>query len=341
MAYRVLYGYDVITVPSTVVEHFLKLANEQQLKVLLSMLQTHNETITAEVLGMSATEVSEALEFWVRANVLQSTEQKQIGPLTIAQPSKANCVTASEVDTMIAKGEESRPKARETHERLAPHSLRIDPSDIAREMYKDKSLKELCSAAESMYGKTLTFAENRTLLWIHSYLALDNTVVFLLMHYAVAAGKTSMQYLEKVAWDWADRGITTSEQAEVEILQLQRYHGYEQSLLRELEHHRPLSINQKKLVEKWQRLGYSIAIVKLAYQQMLDNAKGMSFPYVDKVLANWTEKGLLTPEQIQADAEKFREKRSQQQERKARTTTSAPEDFNKYLSVINHYIEEG
>ncbi len=62
-------------------------------------------------------------------------------------------------------------------------------------------------------------------------------------------------------------------------------------------------------------------MIHLAYEEMANHTDRLSFPYINKVLRSWHEKGLLTPEQVQAD------KQTRQRD-KATRSRSFPEKNN-------------
>jgi len=47
-------------------------------------------------------------------------------------------------------------------------------------------------------------------------------------------------------------------------------------------------------------------MIKLAYEMCIDNTSKLSFPYINKILLNWYQKGVKTPEDA-AENEKNRQ----------------------------------
>lgn len=59
-----------------------------------------------------------------------------------------------------------------------------------------------------------------TLLYLYDTAGLPAEVILMVIEYAVGAGKYHMRYIEKVALDWADRGIDTIDKAEQHLCPL-------------------------------------------------------------------------------------------------------------------------
>ncbi|MDE6707932.1 MAG: hypothetical protein K2K06_07860, partial [Oscillospiraceae bacterium] len=81
MKYRVNFGFKAFAIPSVVVDNLIILANENHLKVLLYILRYPEENFTskqiASKLRMNQEFVEEALEFWLKVNILQDGSQPE------------------------------------------------------------------------------------------------------------------------------------------------------------------------------------------------------------------------------------------------------------------------
>ncbi|HAN44371.1 MAG TPA: hypothetical protein DCP97_03170 [Ruminococcaceae bacterium] len=61
---------------------------------------------------------------------------------------------------------------------------------------------------------------------------------------------------------------------------------------------RVLSDNEKKYINKWfEEYKTNIALIKLAYNRTVDTIGKVSFAYIDKILFEWSKKGITTPEE--------------------------------------------
>ena len=75
-----------------------------------------------------------------------------------------------------------------------------------------------------------------TLLYLYDTAGLPAEVILMVIEYAVDGGKYHMRYIEKVALDWADRGIDTIDKAEQYLCRLDRRRQAWGDLQRPLRH---------------------------------------------------------------------------------------------------------
>ena len=112
-----------------------------------------------------------------------------------------------------------------------------------------------------------------------------------------------MAYIAKMGRDWGEREIDTLEKAEEQLTRLRTGQSLWNQLkaLTGIHTPRPTAAQEKFLTEWSDDLHFSIDMIHLAYEEMANHTDRLSFPYINKVLRSWHEKGLLTPEQVQAD----------------------------------------
>lgn len=68
--------------------------------------------------------------------------------------------------------------------------------------------------AEAYIGKPLTPSEIKTILFFTDVLHFSDDLIDYLLQYCVERGKKDFKYIEKVAVNWAEEGITTPKQAQ-------------------------------------------------------------------------------------------------------------------------------
>ena len=69
--------------------------------------------------------------------------------------------------------------------------------------------------------------------------------------------------------------------------------------------------SQLKYLDTWQNeWGMSIEMIQLAYEEMANHTAKLSFPYMNKVLQNWYENSITTPEAVEAEKQKRAETNS-------------------------------
>jgi DnaD/phage-associated family protein len=159
--------------------------------------------------------------------------------------------------------------------------------------------------AERMYGKALTYNDMNLLIGFYDWLALPVPVIEVLLDYCVSNNKKNSRYLEKVALNWADSGITTVDEAEAYI---KTFNGDYREILKALGHSRR-DPNPKEIafMRKWLReYSMPLELILEACGKTVIQTGGTSFTYVDKIISSWHEKDIRTLEKAQADEKEYR-----------------------------------
>jgi DnaD/phage-associated family protein len=142
------------------------------------------------------------------------------------------------------------------------------------------------------------------LMGFYDWLALPVNVIEVLLDYCVSNNKKNSRYLEKVAVDWADNGITDVEQAEAYI---KTFNVDYRAVMKALGHSRR-DPNPKEIayIKKWlKEYGMPLDLIVEACGKTVIQTGGTSFAYVDKILKIWHDKGFTSLEQVEADEQEF------------------------------------
>ncbi len=329
MEYQINFGYwgEIFAVPTAVVDHFIKLASADQLKVLLFLLRNGKSGITsaqiAEFLRITEEQAEDAVQFWVQANILQppkestpSRQQFDFMPSPAPPPEPAPKIQASPAATVQRSSKE----------------IKLDPSEIAHSLEQSQELKDLFLCTEKLFGRMLNHMEQRSLLWIHSYLGMRSEVLLTLLGYCVSINKLSMSYAESIAISWMEQDITTLPLAEAEIKRLSEAHTFLSSIRKMFEmQHSPTS-QQKKYIEKWSSAAYPMDLIQYAYEITIESIEKLNFKYINTILEKWAEQGITTLEQ----AKDQRKTGSAA----AKPTAKESAELDEYLSVVNRFRKD-
>lgn len=330
--YRINFGSSAFSVPGVVADQFLRLANAVQLKVLLCVLRHADAGLSpsqaAVLLGIEEELAEEAFAFWTQVNVFESSKAApQPSIMTLPQPPEQK--PAAPVPATAGVQRSSR-------------EIKLDPSEMSDMLEKTPALMDLFSMAEKMIGRLLNHMEQRSLVWLHSYLNIPAGVISLLIGYCVSIEKFSIMYVETIAIDWEQKGINTLELAEEEIERLRQAHTYTGQLCKMFEMKRTPTAKQKEFMEKWRKAGYSIELLHYAYEITVENTEKLNFKYIDSILENWAGEGITTPEQAKEKRQAVSAKKSKGSRRKqeAPLTEREVEEMNAYLSLSKRFKKE-
>ena len=186
--------------------------------------------------------------------------------------------------------------------------------EIADEVLNNEELKQMLRISQEVLGKTLSSADAKTLYWIYDNLKLPIEVILVLLEYCVSINKRSMNYIEQVAVSWSDRGITTLEEADRFMReQAEKTNSYS-SLKRIFGiNSRDFTTIEINYLNTWTSV-YNMTeeMVALAYEYCILRTNKLSFPYMDKIIENWFERGIHTIADAEADNENFKNKGAKQ-----------------------------
>ena len=288
-------GY-AFPVPVAVADHLLGLASHDQLKVLLYVLCHANEPLTQEQVAKSCkvkpSAVEEALIFWQDANVLLTA------PAVPAVGLQMAAAVPQPVPPQPAAPLPQEPapvqSAAQVQSSSRPHLM---PGEIASRVQKNKVLAEMFRTAEQVARKPLNHTEQESLIWMHEYLGLPPDVILMLAAYCAQADCFSVRYMEKIAVEWQERGITTHKLAEQDINRRTEARSYTGKIMTLFQMDRRPTAKQQEYIDGWQKSGFSLDLIEVAYEKTRDK-KGdkLSFSYLNGILRRWETAGIRTPE---------------------------------------------
>ena len=116
-----------------------------------------------------------------------------------------------------------------------------------------------------------------------------------------------MRYIEKTALSLYDKGIHTAAQLEQHLMELDRLASAEGGIRKIFGMgERAFTAKENSFVDDWiNRYGFDFEMIKLAYEETVNNTSKPSMSYANKVLESWYADGIKSP----ADLGKAKEKR--------------------------------
>ncbi len=348
MGFQVNFGNAAFAVPGAVVDHFIRLAGEKELKVLLCVLRRPEETITADsvaaYLHIDTEAAQEALDFWVQADVLRRGESAPAASFSFAVPAASTPVQ----EAAPAVAPVTTPAAAETplldispvSSQRSSREIKLDPSEIAAAVEGSQELSDLFSLAEKTLGKPLNHMEQRSLIWMCQYLNMPGSIILMLLEYCVSIGKYSISYAESIAIRWQSEGITKLEDVESVLQQMAKEQGFISELRRRFEMKRSPTSKQKAYIDLWQKAGYSMELIGYAYEITVENIEKLDFKYINTILESWAVNGVKDVAAAQALREQPKENRAKKSARQEPMSQHEVDEMNDYLSVVNRFKED-
>lgn len=291
---RSCFTQDVTVISNDFLDRFLPESNGDFLKIYLYLLRTagtRTEAITlsgiADRMNCTETDVDRALRYWEKEGVLSLVRNDAGGLDEIAFT--GYCRTDS--------GETSHPGSSSelTTERMT-------------ELGEREDVRELLFIAQQYLGRPLTRTEMQKICFFYDGLRFSPDLIDYLIEYCVSRGHKSFHYIEKVALNWKEQGISTVRDARIEA---GSYHREYYDILKALgiDNHHPVEA-EIKIMKKWlERYEFSMELIREACTRTVMGASRPTLTYADGILSKWYGQGVRSLQDVKVlDEEHARKK---------------------------------
>lgn len=180
--------------------------------------------------------------------------------------------------------------------------------DIVRRSKSDGGFSVVLDEAAKVIGRPLNSNDMRVLFGVYDYLALPAEVILELLNYCAelytekfgSSRRPSARAIEKEAYAWAKQEIISLEQAEAFIRRQKERRGDEGRMKAALGiHGRELTATEAKYISSWLDMGFDEEAAAIAYDRTVTNTGSLKWPYMNKILSRWHERGLHSPKDIE------------------------------------------
>lgn len=282
------------------IDHYMVKASGEFVKVYLILLRYINDpcarlTIStiADCLNDTERDILRAFHFWEKAGLLHlerdaddkivSIEMETTIPVPVTETANAAQMMETQVipDLSTVLAEPAVPTT---------PAVSAKPNTIPMDSFKaQKEIKSLLFIAEQYLAKTLTKTDIETITYFYDSLGFSADLVEYLIEYCVENGHKSMRYIQTVALSWADKNITTVEEAKMSSMS---YHKNCYTVLKAFGiHGRSPAPAEVAYINKWtNEYAFTMDIIQEACARTIAATHQPSFEYTDSILANWMKK---------------------------------------------------
>ena len=294
--------------PASVVDEYLKISTGEQIKVLMCIYCLGSEKIRTEDIsamsGVPEQAVREAVIHFSKLGVFaaegltgaEKISEPAPAPVKPVQPAPK---TADDL-ALYGQPEAIRGTSRDTSRDSRVH---YTPKELASKIESDNALKALRDEMEQILATPLKPSNVGDIIEMYEHLELDPASIQMIAEYCKSLGKCKTAYILSVAQDWFDEGICNFEQIERKIINMSAYSSLEGRVLRLIGQQGTATKKQREFVHSWQDMGFEFEMIELAYEKNVDQKGKFSFPYMNKILQSWHEKGITTPKQAEQESE--------------------------------------
>lgn len=306
------YG-SVFVTPKVIVEKYIKMASFCALKSLLWILNNQGGNFSVEeiakAIGSSPADTKEAVEYWVSEGILiMSGENSAVPSPTVS-------------DSYLKKEEDKKPeiKAPEKEEKApAPEIKLVRPTheQVSQRIAEDDDIAGLLNQAQIMLGKSLGYNNQSAFVQMYDDYGLSVEVILTLIQYCINIGKKSTAYMLSTAKIFYEKDIDTLEKANEFIDRNKKIMKIYEEFCQFTGLSAPTPTpKQTDYFLSWDKMGFSVEMMVLAYNDTVDRKGKINFSYTNKILQNWHESGYKTPEDVKNAREAYKKQKQGNSER--------------------------
>ena len=222
MNYKINLGVwnGIFCVPCAVVDKYIKLAGESELKILLYLLRHGGESFSCERISeeifLSPERVEEGINFWKQRGLFEADKAGDLIP--VREKEEAGVKTYAQTDIIKAE-EEHKSIVKKIELTRTPD---FPPVEIAKTVRGSDKADYLFKHCEALYGRPLKYNEQNTLMIILEDACLPVEAALILVDYCFSISKNKPAYMRSTALEWVEAGVTTIESAEKRVEELKK-----------------------------------------------------------------------------------------------------------------------
>lgn len=311
---------NTVAVPKLILDQHLKFASARQLKALLYMLASQNETVSSEELAgflcCGEEELEDIMEYWFASGVVCRDNTGQPAKEQDKPRPPKNLRLKLEAPALPAE------PAKVTKVLDVP---RLTPKDIVNRGNEEPRIAGLLAEAQCVLCRTISHGDQEMLVNMVDYYGLKPEVILMILAYAKGVGKANTRYILKMAKNWGDEGIDSVEQAEHKLEEIARCDERWKIIcaIAELPVKTPTS-KQREYTDCWMgKWGFSSQLISRAFEIAQDNEIKKAFPYVNKILQNWFDSGIKTLLDLEKSEQNGKTQQKSRASGKGRITSDA------------------
>lgn len=302
------------------IDEYMTDANDAQIKVYLYLLRCAGTGLPsgisaiADRFNYTEKDILHALQYWDKKHVI-SMLYDDTGKLVGIRLENLDARAAD----IISMPETAQPSPAP----IPAAPVTAAASSAAEEPVYDKSVitldqikafkqqaetSELVFITEQYLGKPLSSENIRSIIFMTDILQFSTDLIDYLVQYCVDRGKKDFRYIEKVAINWAQAGVSTPKEAAAYAI---KYDKNIYTVMNALGRTNAPTQKEASYIQKWFReYGFTPDIVLEACERCALATDKHRFEYTDGILQSWKENGVHTIQDIQDADAAFQKKKT-------------------------------
>lgn len=310
---------DATVISNRFIDEYMKPANDAQLKIYLYLIRMMSARLStsvsniADIFNYTEKDVLRALKYWEKNHLLtldydEAKNLTGIHLLDLNAPSdSARDFATPQSDCIVPISSKQGTVAKVVSEE-DPYEKPVYTLDQLKDFKSDESASRLLFITEQYLKKTLSANEMKSILFISDKLNFSEDLIDYLIQYCVDRGKKDLRYIEKVAVNWAQSGITTPKQAESYA------HKYDKTvydIMKMLGKSTMPTQTEVAYINRWTKeFAFESDVIGAACDKTVLATDKHRFAYADSILSNWYKAGVHHINDIQALEENFKQNKT-------------------------------
>ena len=338
---------NITMIPNDFLDHYMARANGEFLKIYLYLLRwagCPGAAITtagiADFFNMTENDIKRALRFWEQEDLLRIAWDNagNIAAICLRPDTVPNktAMTPSSVNTSAARTEAKpvsdvqpasvkKPTSEMTAQSTAPaaDSLPAYPMEDLEDFVNNHHGDELFFVIQQYTGKPLSPNDMNTILFFYKDLGMSIDLIEHLLEHCISGGHRRMNYIQTVAMNWANSGITTIEEAKTYCAGFNQLNNAVISAFGIK--NRYLTEDELQFVRRWSKeMRFSQELIVEACKRTILTAHSASFKYAHSILERWKSNNVQSLEDVRRLDEAFEKSKAERAKHQEQKQTAAP-----------------
>lgn len=295
------------------IDEYMSEANAAQIKVYLFLLRMNGAATSvsdmADRFNYTESDICRALKYWAQKQLLAidydingsvvgvklidpSVSSAKIQPVIRSFSPVVVSMDPAPVPSAVSDINFTPVKTVEENQFVKPNYT----ADDLKAFKERDDIKQIIFIASTYLGKTLSPAEIKSLIFISDTLGFSDDLIDYLLAYCAEKEKKNFRYIETVAINWANEGITTPDQAKALN---GRYDKSVYTVMRALGKDSSPTEKEADYVRRWtNEFGFTTDIILEACERCVMSTDKNRFAYADSILKNWRAAGVVVKSDI-------------------------------------------
>jgi DnaD/phage-associated family protein len=346
------------------IDYYMTDASGEFVKVYLYLVRLLSSKSPISIAGiadhfnLTETDICRAVKYWISKEVLRLTydasgrftgivllplrkleSDETTGPLSLDNipQMEAQQITPMR-HTLKQTGAASRPvtamagsytASPAVQEKSLPEK-QVYSREMADKATADEAFADIIYETETYFGKQLSVNDIESLVYMYDQLDLSAEMLEYLIEYCASINKSSLRYAEAIARSWYQKGIKTVDEAKQDV---NSYNPLYRAVFKALgiDRKNP-NVNEIAFMDSWSKdMGFDQSIIIEACNRGIERKPhSVTFAYINRILDDWSKKGVKSISDIDALDKQFYETREKEKASKKTASGNRKNSFNTF-----------